>query len=195
MRLVDAASTGPVALLDGSVLRDMATALSGLWLPVTELDHRRTADLVAAARLRLYATRDRAGWYLVTTQAAATVTLRRGRADWSVGMLPVAEEFEDAPPAAEVEALVEHYRHEQRLTSDAARTLATALLFEPVRLVVSRDPRAYRHARAGDLPARLEVVDARDAVDRLAIAPGERPGVPLPAGSMLERGAAWWLVA
>jgi len=194
MRLADVASTGPVALLDAGVLRDMASSLTGLWLPATELDPTRTRELIAAARLRLYGDRDRSGWYLVTTRSAAAATLRRGTADWSVGMLAVAEGFDDAPPEAEVASLSNLYRREDGIPGDATQTLAMAVLFEPVSLIVSRQPRAYRHGRAGDLPARLEVIDPIEAVGRLEIAPGELPSVSLPVGSMLERGSAWWLV-
>jgi hypothetical protein len=195
MRLADAASTGPVALLDTGILRDIASSLTGLWLPVTELDHTRTRELVAAARLRLYADRDRSGWYLVTTRAAAAAASRRGNADWSVGMLPMVEDFDDAPPDAEIASLAALYRHDEALAADVAATLAVAVLFEPVTLVVTRQPRAYRHGRSGDLPPRLEVVDPVEAVDRLGISPGEPPAISPPAGSMLERGAAWWLVS
>jgi hypothetical protein len=194
MRVAEMASTGPIALLDAGVLRDMATSLSGLWLPATELDRQRAQELVAAARLRLYGDRDRSGWLLMTTRAAARVALRRGNADWSVGMVPVVEDFDDAPPEAEVAALAQLYRGEQ-LSADAATTLAAAVLVEHVNLVVTREPRAYRHDRAGDLPSRLEVVDVVRATDRLDIVPGEQPAVSLPVGSMLERGSAWWVPA
>jgi hypothetical protein len=192
MRLAEVTSTGPVALVDLGIVRDIASSLTGLWLPATELDPDRSRALVAAARLRLYATRDRAGWYVLTTRSAAATVLRRGRADWSVGMLPVAEDFDDAPPAAEVASLSELYR-EAGLPPDAASTLAVAVLLEPVTLVVTREPRVYRHDRAGDLPPRLDVIDVFEAVDRLDIAPGEVPTVTPPPGSMLERGSAWWV--
>lgn len=195
MRLVDVSSTGPVALIELGVLRDMASALSGLWLPATELDPTRTEQLVAAARLRLYGDRTRSGWYLMTSRPAAEIALRRGNADWSVGRLPVAEDFEDAPPEAEIAALVDLYRRDSGLGAGAAHTLALAVLFESVNLVVARAPRDFRHGRAGDLPPRLEVVDPREAVERLEIEPREPPAVSLPVGSMLARGAPWWVVA
>jgi len=195
MRLADVASTGPVALLDTGVLRDIASSLTGLWLPATELDHTRTRELVAAARVRLYADRDRAGWYLVTTRTSAATATRRARADWSVGMLAIAEDFDDAPPDAEIAALSDLLRTDDGLAADAARSLAVAVLFEPVTVVITRQPRAYRHGRAGDLPDRLEVIDPVEAVERLEIAAGERPPVSLPVGSMLERGTPWWVVS
>jgi hypothetical protein len=171
----------------------MASALTGLWLPATELDQTRTDQLLAAARLRLYGDRSRSGWYLVTSQHAADIVLRRGNADWSVGLLPVAENFDDAPPPAEIAALADFYHRDSSLSLDTARTLALAVLLEPVTLVIARQPRAFRHQRAGDLPPRLQVVDPVEAVERLEIAPGEEPPVSLPAGSMLARGAAWWV--
>ena len=195
MRLADVTSSGPVALMDVGVVRDMASALTGLWLPATELDSTRAEELLAAARLRLYGDRDRSGWYLVTSRHAADTVLRRGNADWSVGLLPVAEDFDDAPPSAEIAALADFYRHDAGLSADASHTLALAVLFEPMTLVVARSPRALRHQRGGDLPARLEVVDPREAVARLELEPGELPPVSLPGGSMLARGAAWWISA
>ena len=113
MRLVELASSGPVVLVDAGVVRDMASALTGVWTPDTGRNRERSADLVAAARLRLYGDRTRSGWCLLTTRPGADAALRRGDADWSVGMLPVAEEFEDAPAPAEVAALAEMYAREQ----------------------------------------------------------------------------------
>jgi hypothetical protein len=195
MHLADMASSGPVALVDVGVLRDMASALTGLWLPATELEQGRAEQLLAAARLRLYGDRNRSGWYLITGRHASDIVLRRGNADWSVGLLPVAENFDDAPPQAEIAALADFYRRHASLTVDAAHTLALAVLLEPVTLVVARQPRAFKHQRVGDLPPRLEVVDPVEAVERLEIEPGEEPPVSLPAGSMLARGAAWWVTA
>jgi hypothetical protein len=194
MRLVEVVSSGPVVLVDAGVARDMASALTGVWSPETGRNRARSAELVAAARLRLYGDRDRSGWYLMTTRPAAAVALRRGDADWSVGMLPVAEDFEDAPAPAEVAALAEMYRREQSVPGEAAYSLALAMLYPPVQLLVARLPREFRHQREGDLPARLEVLEPAEAVERLDIAPGEQPMVALPIGSMLDRGDPFWLV-
>jgi hypothetical protein len=194
MRLVELASSGPVVLVDAGVVRDMASALTGVWTPDTGRNRERSADLVAAARLRLYGDRTRSGWCLLTTRPGADAALRRGDADWSVGMLPVAEEFEDAPAPAEVAALAEMYAREQGVAPDAAYSLALAVLYPPIEMLVARLPRAFRHQREGDLPARLEVLDPGEAVDRLEIAPGERPLVALPIGSMLDRTDPFWLV-
>jgi len=193
MRLAELSSSGPVALLEPGVVRDIAAALTGFWDPSLEDHPDRAEELVAAARLRLYGDRDRSGWLLVTTRQGHLAATRRADADWSVGMLAVAEDFDDAPAPGEVDALVAQYRREQGIDAEAARTLAVAVLFEPIEMVVCRLPRAFRHERAGDLPARLELLDVFEAVDRLAIAPGERPLVSLPIGSALESADPWWI--
>jgi hypothetical protein len=180
MRLADLSSSGPVVVVDAGVVRDMAAALNGLWTPDAEPNPDRAAELVAAARLRLYGNRDRSGWLLVSTRAGADSAGKRGDADWTVGLLPVAEEFEDAPTEADIDGLAQLYRKE-------------AVLFEPVDLVVARIPRAFRHTREHDLPARLELLDPREAVDRLEIGRGEPPLVSLPAGSMLADLDPWWI--
>jgi hypothetical protein len=191
MRLAELASSGTVALVDAGVVRDMASALTGLWVPDAEDYPERAEELVAAARLRLYGDRERSGWLLLTTRQARDAALRRGDADWSVGMIPAAEDLEEAPPPAEVDALIALYRREEKLDAESARTLATALLFEPVGLVITRLPRAMRHQRAGDLPGRLEIIDPFEAVERLEIAPDEKPRRPPP--NRADDGHAWWV--
>lgn len=193
MRLAEVSSSGPVVLVEPGVVRDMAAALTGFWDPSLEDHPERAEELVAAARLRLYGDRDRSGWLLVATRQGHAGAAKRGDADWSVGMLPVAEDFDDAPAPGEVDALVAQYRREQGLDAEAARTLALAVLFEPVDLLVCRLPRAFRHERRGDLPARLTLLDVFEAVERLAITRGERPILSLPIGSALESADPWWV--
>jgi hypothetical protein len=195
VRLDDVVSSGPVVLVDAGVVRDMAATLTGLWDPGRETDPARAAEMVAAARTRLYGDRDRSGWTLLTTRSAADSALKRGDADWSVGMIAVIDEFEDAPPEADVSSLASLYRREEGIDAEAAETLATAVLWEPVSIVISRLPRGFRHGREGDLPARLELLDARQAEERLEIGVGEPPQVSLPIGSMLAESTPWWVPA
>lgn len=193
--LSDLASSGPVVLVDAGVVRDMAASLTGFWSPDLEESAERAQQLVAAARVRLYGDRDRSGWLLCTTRAALDSALKRGDADWSVGMLAVVEDFDDAPAEADVESLVGLYRSESGLDAEAARTLAMAVLHDAVSIVVARVPRQFKHDRAGDLPARLRLLDPSEAVAELAIQPGEQPQVSLPIGSALERQDPWWIPA
>lgn len=195
MRLDELTSSGPVALIDAGVTRDVAIALTGLWQPDAEPDAGRRAAIVDAARLRLYGDRDRSGWTLLVTRAGAERALARGDADWSVGMLPVAEELDDAPPPADVESLVALYRKEEGIDAEAAEALALAVLWHPITVLVSRLPRGFRHAREGDLPPRLAILDVHEAVERLEIQPGEQPLVSVPAGSMLDGADRWWIPA
>jgi hypothetical protein len=188
----DPYSTDGYVLLDATVLRDMADALDGRWHPDREPDPLRREQLLAAARLRLYGERDRSGWYLVSHQAAREAALTRGDADWSVGFIPDIDTFADAPAPDEVSALGRLYTTGQIL-SESATTLAHAVLYDPVRLLVSADIRPFRHSREGDLPERLELVTTAEAVDRLELAPGERPPHGPPAGSALAEQDPWWI--
>jgi hypothetical protein len=195
VQLAELASSGPVVLLDAGVVRDIAAALTGYWTPDLEESTERRANVLAAARIRLYGDRDRSGWTLCTTAAALDSALKRGDADWSVGMLPTIESFDDAPAAADVESLVALYRQDADIDAEAATTLATALLHDAISIVVARVPRQFRHDREGDLPERLRLLDPAEAVGELHIGPGEASQVSMPIGSALAAQAAWWTPA
>ncbi len=140
--LADMTSSGEVVLVAPDVLRDMAAALGGLWSPGSEEDDELRALLLAAARIRLYADRDRCGWYLVTGAEARDAVLRREDADWNVGFVAPIEEFDDAPADADVGALVQLLRHGEEgehLDAEAATALALAILAEPVTVVVTQE--------------------------------------------------------
>lgn len=196
--LADMTSSGEVVLVAPDVLRDMAAALGGLWSPGSEEDDELRALLLAAARIRLYADRDRCGWYLVTGAEARDAVLRREDADWNVGFVAPIEEFDDAPADADVGALVQLLRHGEEgehLDAEAATALALAILAEPVTVVVTRDPRAYRHQRVDDLPRRLRLLSPAEVVDLLEIGVGEQPPDPVPSWNLLSQGPAWWVPA
>jgi hypothetical protein len=188
----DPYSTDAYALLDAGVLRAMADALDGRWVPDEEHDPLRRDELLAAARLRLYGERDRSGWYLVTFRAAREVAVTRGDADWSVGFIPDIDEFDDAPSVDEIGALVRIYRDEDILF-EASTTLAHAVLYEPVRLLITADIRPYKHSRDMDLPERLELISVQDAVERLEIGAGEAPPHAPPAHTQLAGAPEWWI--
>jgi hypothetical protein len=188
----DPYSTDAYALLDASVLRDMADALDGRWRPAEESDPLRREQLLAAARLRLYGERDRSGWFLVSYSSAREAAVTRGDADWSVGFIPDIDRFDDAPAADEVAALARLYGTEQILP-EAATALAHAVLYEPVRLLVCVDPRNYRHSRESDLPERLELISTTEAVERLELGAGEHPPHGPPAESALAAQDPWWV--
>jgi hypothetical protein len=192
-RLADLVSEADVvALVDPGVLRDMASSLTGLWQPGDESDDERRAELCAAARLRLYADSDR-GWLLLTTQQARDGVDKREDADWTAGFVPAVESFDDGAIPAEIDSLARLYHDDEGLDGEAARTLAVAVLCTDVRYLVTRSPSAFRHQREHDLPERLEIIDAVEAVNHVHIAPGEPPTVgPLP-GSLLAEGEPWWV--
>lgn len=181
-----------VAIVDPDVLRDIATALDGSWSPEGETDDSRRADLVAAARLRLYGVHDR-GWVLVTTQQGRDVTDEAPGASWTTGFIPPIEEFDDAPLEPEVDGLYRFYHQQDELAGESARTLSIAMLADTIRYVITRVPSTFRHRRDHDLPARLEVIDAVEAVNRLQLAPGEEPIVAPPASSPLHTVTPWWV--
>lgn len=191
--LADMTSSGEVVLVAPEVLRDMAAALGGLWAPEAELDQARRDLLVAAARIRLYADRDRCGWYLVTGHDAREAVLRREDADWSVGFVADLESFDDAPALADVEALVSLFRADEHIEAEAATALALAILCDQVTVVVAHDPRAFKHQRDADLPERLRVLTPAEVVSELEIGVGEEPPDPVPDWSMLASGDPWWV--
>lgn len=192
-RLADlVAEADVVALVDPGVLRDITSSLTGLWRPGDETDDARRAELCAAARLRLYADSDR-GWLLLTTQQARDGVDKREDADWTAGFVPAVESFEDGALAAEVDSLARLYHEDDGLDGEAARTLAVAVLCTDVRYLVTRTPSAFKHQREHDLPERLEIIDAIEAVNHLHIAPGEPPVVGPLAGSLLAEGEPWWV--
>ncbi|MCB1250915.1 MAG: hypothetical protein KDB33_18360 [Acidimicrobiales bacterium] len=187
-------STGSVVLIDAMVLRDMGAALNGVWRPADEEDPARARRLVAAARLRLYGTRDRTGWLLVAIDAARAAVLRRGDADWSVGYVPAIESFTDAAAPEDVAAMVRLFREDEAIDADSAAALAHAVLCEEVDVIVTDEPRRFRHGREGDLPDRLEIVDPLELEARLALAPGEQPAVEVPDGVLSLLGdEPWWV--
>lgn len=181
-----------VVLLDAGVVRDVASSLNGLWNPGEEHDAERRAQMVAAARLRVYADRDLRGWYLATTPTAHAKAIDRGDAEWSVGFIRDVSTFEGCPPRADVVGLEEVLRAEG-IDAEAADCLAYAMLFDEVMYVVTRAPRELRHTREHDLPERLEILDPVEAVERLALAPGEPPLVGPPEDSLLAEGEPWWV--
>ena len=197
-RLADSYSAAhDVVLVDTGVVRDIAHALSGLWRPEDEDDEARRAQLVAAARIRLYgAAADRSGWHLVCTAAAHAHAEARGDADWSAGFLPALEGYEDAPALGDLEGLQQVLRKEEHLDGETAQTLALALLTEDVSLVITRDPKAFKHRRDGDLPERLDILSPEEAVARLELRPGEPAFIDPPAGSLLAgqaEASPWWV--
>ena len=197
-RLADSYSAAhDVVLVDTGVVRDIAHALSGLWRPQDEEDAERRQQLVAAARLRLYgAAADRSGWHLVCTAAAHAHAEARGDADWSAGFLPALEGYDDSPSLGDLAGLQQVLRKDEHLDGEAAQTLALALLTEAVSVVITRDPKAFKHQRDGDLPERLEILSPQEAVERLELRPGEPAFIDPPDGSLLATLAEsdpWWV--
>jgi hypothetical protein len=189
----DPASVGTITLVDADVLRDITDALDGRWRPADETDPILNARYLAAARLRLYGEPDRSGWRLVAPAETRDRAAERGDTDWSLATVTEIEAFPDAPAERDVEGLVRLYRSED-IGPEAATALATAVLWEPVRYLVSVDRRAYRHSRAEDLRNGLEVITVGDAVDLLEIAPGEEPLHDFPPESPLaDTTDHWWV--
>ena len=81
------------------------------------------------------------------------------------------------------------------LPSQPATSLALAILSEPVTIVVTREPRAYRHQRVDDLPRCLQLLTPAEVVERLEIGAGEQPPDPVPSWNLLSQGPAWWVPA
>jgi hypothetical protein len=182
----------PCMLLDAGVVRDVADALDGRWKPEGETDPVRRERLLSAARLRLYGARDRAGWYVVTYREAKASALKRGDTDWSVGFLPDLSKFGDAPIPMDLQALARVHL-ESGMEAEAGLALAYAVLYEPVRALVTATPKRFRHSREFDLPERLEILTPAEAFRDMDIDAGEEPRLAPPPGSTLDLGDHWWI--
>ncbi len=186
------ASSGPVVLVDAGVLHDIAEALDGTWKPDQISDLGRREELVAAARLRLYADRDRSGWMLLTTHAPREEVLANGEHTWSVGFVGAIDDLDDAPAEADLVAL-ETILVSEGVVRENAHLLACAYLSEFVRIVVTNDERPYHRSRAEDLPEHLQFMSAGEAVEKLQIAPGEKPPILPPGLEAVDSASAWWV--
>lgn len=189
--LSDMASSGPVALVDPGVLRDIALTLDGSWSPSSEGDLKRCEELVGAARLRLYGDRDRSGWMLVTIGAPREALLADASNHWSVGFIGAIEDFDDAPTEADRTSLEAMFSTEG-VDALSAHLLACAYLSEFVRVVVTNDERLYHRSRSEDLPDHLSFMSVGEAVEQLSIAPGEKPPI-LPPELDGSSDDAWWI--
>lgn len=178
--------------MDADVMRAIADALDGRWSPDEESDDTRRRLLVTAARLRLYADRDLCGWALVTYHNARQAAFSRGGSEWTVGFVGSVENLEDAPREEEVRALA-RIHGEAGIAAESAVALAWAVLTESVDLLVTAEPRSYRHSREMDLPERLKIVTPERALELLRLRPGELPRVPLPPGSRWSDPDGWWI--
>jgi hypothetical protein len=122
----------------------------------------------------------------------ATWGQRGSDTDWSIGFIPDIDQFDDAPAPDELTALTRLYGSE-KILPEAAMALAHAVLYVKVRLLITADIRPYRHSRDGDLPQRLELVTAVEAVDRLDLTSGEVPLHDPPPESPLSGQRPWWV--
>lgn len=180
-------------MVDAEVVHDIATTLTGAWAPEAESDSDRRAQLLATARLRIFADRSSYGLTLAATPGAREPALGYEGALWSVGFIQDVTTFDDAPAAAEVDALAAIFRAEH-IGGASAQCLAYAVLYAPVSYVVTADPSSLKHQRADDRPQRLEIVDPVAAVERLGLLEGELPLVAPPPGSALDAGPHFWLL-
>jgi hypothetical protein len=181
-----------VVLLDAGIVHDIATTLSGSWQPAHEDDAGRRAELVAAARLRIFADRDSYGVRLAATPDAREAAMVYDEAMWSVGFIEDISTTEGAPAADDVAALEQLLTHEG-ISSGSARTLAYAVLDAEVTALVTPAPEALRHQRHADLPPRVEILTPIEAVERLGLVPGEIPVIGPPPASAVATGPTWWL--
>jgi len=180
-------------LLEGPVMKDMVDSLSGSWSPGIEPDVVRRSRLVDAARLRLYGEIDRSSWYLCTTKAVHDSLPHQGHGGWVVSLVATIDSYDDSPAEDDVASLTAAYVDDQGLDPESADVLAHAVLYEPVRYLVTNDVRSYRHNRDHDLPGRLEIITPADAVGMLNLIEGEEPlSEPPPDWPTADVGA-WWI--
>ena len=134
-----------VVVLDAGVVHDIACALTGEWQPADEPDEARRDQIVAAARVRVFADRDQYGWHLSATSAARESASGYQNADWSVGFIQDIATIVGAPLADDVEAL-ETILREEGIGATSATCLAFALLFDRVSYVITADPNQLKHS-------------------------------------------------
>jgi hypothetical protein len=182
-----------VVMLDAAVVHDIAIALTGDWKPDDEADADRRDQLVAAARLRIFADRDQYGLALTATPDARELAMGYDNATWSVGFIQDVTAVEGAPPPEDAQAL-EQILRDEGIVGASASALAYAILFPSVSYVITPDPADLKHQRAEDRPDRLEIVSPAEAVERLGLVAGELPLVGPPAGTKLDEGPHWWMV-
>lgn len=182
-----------VVLLDAGIVHDVALALSGDWQPDQEPDERRRAELVAAARLRIFADRDQFGLALAATPKARADGLGYPEAAWSIGFIQDVSRIPGSPPDADVAAL-ESILRQEGIDAQSATCLAYAVLLDAVTYVITASPEDLKHQRADDRPSRLEILDPVEAADRLGLVAGELPLVGPPSGSRLAAGPHFWLI-
>lgn len=190
--LSDMTSSGPVVMVGPSTLADMAEALSGSWDPNDVDDLELRNRLVAAARLRLYAERDRSGWMLLTTRSARRALLADSEDNWAVGFIAVVEDFDDLPAPDELSALQGVFGSEG-IEPGPATSLSYAYLIPKIGLIVTNNARDFRHSRSSDLPAHLQLIEPGEAVELLSIAPNEVPPVAPPGLESATGADAWWI--
>jgi hypothetical protein len=181
-----------VVMLDAAVVHDIATALTGSWVPEDEADDDRRAELLAAGRLRIFADRDQYGLVLAATADARELAMGYDNAAWSIGFIQDVSTVDGAPLADDVAGL-ERLLRDEGIVGASASALAYAILFPSVSYVITSDPAGLKHQRSEDRPDRLEIVTPTEAVTRLGLIAGEIPLVGPPAGSPLDGGPHWWL--
>ncbi len=190
----DPYSLSPYLLVDAGVMRDVADALDGRWRPDGEPDLERRARLLAAARLRLYSDSDRSGWHLGSYQEAIEAGLAHGNANWSVGLVADVSKFDDSPATDDLEGLMRMYS-QGGLDAEQRRSLALAVLYEPVTALITTEPHRYRHARDLDLPEGLRIITPLEVVDDLGLVSGEVPVLVPPSNTALASMDPWWVPA
>ncbi len=186
-------SVSTFVLADRGVMADMVTALDGKWQPSSEPDEVRRSRLVDAAKLRLYGEIDRSGWYLCTTRSVRDSLPHDGIGGWVVSLMAIIDSYDDAPSEKDLASLAQSYEADQQLGDERADVLAHAILYEPVKYLVTNEVRAYKHTRDHDLPARLQIITPADAVEMLQLAKGEEPLSEPPPDWPKDDIDAWWI--
>lgn len=181
-----------VVILDANVVHDIATTLTGDWSPDSVADDVRRAEMIAAARVRLYADRDQYGWYLAATPGSRETAMGYSGAAWSVGFIQDVATMDGAPPLDDVIALEKIFR-EAGIVGASAKSLAYAVLFDRVTYVLTTTPTDLKHQREHDLPTRLAIMSPVEVVDRLQLVAGEEPMLGPPSDSELATGPHWWV--
>ena len=161
--------------LDSNVLIDFSEALGGSWVPPDPLDEPRDIRRVAAARLILYS--GCRGWVVAATSTEARKEGLRGLALELLDPLIVeVDELNGSPTDAEVQELIARYTGAGLKLADATHAAQCASRPQ-FRFFVTSDTGILNKAPVVETLHQLEFVTPSQAVERMALQPGETPEI------------------
>ena len=175
--------------LDSNVLIDLSEALDGSWIPPDPLNEPTDVRRVAATRLILYA--GRRGWVVATSTEARNEGLRGLALELLDPLIIEVDELQGGPADEKLQELIARYSAAGLKLADATHAAQCASRPQ-FRFFVTSDTRILNKAPAVETAHRIEFVTPSQAIDRMALQPGEKPEIQ-PSESNPARYPAWWI--